>query len=268
MAIPHALPEPSDDWALFLDVDGTLIEIAEAPDEVSVDPEMIGVLARLDDRFDGALALVSGRELATLDRLFRPLRLTAAGLHGLERRTPRGEIQKPNGTAAQLDRVRRELHAFAAGDAGLLVEDKGLTVALHFRRSPACAGDVRDLADRLGAEIGGALILQRGKMVIEFRPPGPNKGDVAEQFMAEPPFAGRVPVFIGDDVTDEDGFAAVNRLHGHSIRIGPKEPTAARWHIASVAELRDWLAALADGEAGSAREPNSSTQHGSRHEQP
>ncbi len=268
MAIPHALPEPSNDWALFLDVDGTLIEIAEAPDEVSVDPEMIGVLARLDDRFDGALALVSGRELATLDRLFRPLRLTAAGLHGLERRTPGGEVQRPDGSARQLDRVRRELHGFAAGDARLLVEDKGLTVALHYRRAPARAGDVRDLADRLSAEIGGALVLQRGKMVIEFRPRGPNKGDVADQFMAEPPFAGRVPVFIGDDVTDEDGFAAVNRLHGHSIRVGPEEQTAARWRIASVAELRDWLAALADREADRGRELTPSRQHGSRHEQP
>ena len=99
MAFPDTLPEPTDDWALFLDVDGTLIEIADAPDAVSVDPAMIDVLAGLDRRFDGALALVSGRELETLDRFFRPLRLTAAGLHGLERRTPGGEIQKSDGAA-------------------------------------------------------------------------------------------------------------------------------------------------------------------------
>jgi trehalose 6-phosphate phosphatase len=109
MAFPPTLPEPIDDWALFLDVDGTLIEIADAPDAVTVDPAMIDVLARLDRRFDGALALVSGRELATLDRFFQPLRLTAAGLHGLERRAPGGEIQRSNGAADRIGHVREEL---------------------------------------------------------------------------------------------------------------------------------------------------------------
>ncbi len=249
MAFPHELPEPIDDWALFLDVDGTLIEIADAPDAVSVDPAMIDVLARLDRRFDGALALVSGRELATLDRFFRPLRLTAAGLHGLERRTPGGEIQRSDGAADRLEQVRAALIAFAATDARLLVEDKGMTAALHYRRAPDRADEVLGLADRLAAEIDGALILQRGKMVIEFRPRGPHKGDIVDRFMAETPFAGRVPVFIGDDVTDEDGFAAVNRRHGHSIRVGPEEATEARWRIDSVAELCRWLASLADRQA-------------------
>lgn len=249
MAFPHTLPEPIDDWALFLDVDGTLIEIADAPDAVSVDPAMIDVLARLDRRFDGALALVSGRELETLDRLFRPLRPTAAGLHGLERRTPGGEIQRSDGAADRLEQVRAELIAFAATDARLLVEDKGMTAALHYRRAPDRADEVLGLADRLAAEIGGALVLQRGKMVIEFRPRGPHKGDIVDRFMAEAPFAGRVPVFIGDDVTDEDGFAAVNRRHGHSIRVGPEEATEARWRIDSVAELCRWLASLADRQA-------------------
>ncbi len=246
MAFPHELPEPIDDWALFLDVDGTLIEIADAPDAVSVDPAMIDVLARLDRRFDGALALVSGRELETLDRFFRPLRLTAAGLHGLERRTPGGEIQRSDGAADRLDQVRAEFIAFATTDARLLVEDKGMTAALHYRRAPDRADEVLGLADRLAAEIGGALVLQRGKMVIEFRPRGPHKGDIVDRYMAEAPFAGRVPVFIGDDVTDEDGFAAVNRRHGHSIRVGPEEATEARWRIDSVAELCRWLASLAD----------------------
>ena len=244
MAFPQSLPEPSDDWALFLDVDGTLIEFADAPDEVSVDPAMIDVLARLGRRFDGAVALVSGRELATLDRLFRPLRLTAAGLHGLERRSPDGEIHRPDGAAEPLDRAREALHAFAAVDARLLVEDKGLTVALHYRRAPDRAEDALALADRVAAGIG-ALVLQRGKMVIEFRPRGLHKGDVVDAFMAEPPFAGRRPVFIGDDVTDEDGFAAVNRHHGHSIRVGTADATAARWSIGGVDELCRWLAVLA-----------------------
>jgi trehalose 6-phosphate phosphatase len=258
MALPPALPEPSDDWALFLDVDGTLIEFADAPDDVSVDPAMIDILAKLARRFDGALALVSGRELATLDRLFRPLRLTAAGLHGLERRPPGGEIERPDAPAVPLERVRQAMRAFAAGDARLLVEDKGLTVALHYRRAPDREGDVLVLADRLADGAGAALVAQRGKMVVEFRPRGPHKGDVVDRFMALPPFAGRVPVFIGDDVTDEDGFAAVNRRHGHSVRVGRAEATAARWRVASVGALCRWLAALAENQA--ARPPETARE--------
>ncbi len=245
MATPHALPEPSDDWALFLDVDGTLIEFADAPDAVAVDPDMIDVLARLGRRYGGAVALVSGRGLETLDRLFQPLRLTAAGLHGLERRSPGGTVETTNGAAEPLARVRHAAYDFVADDGRLRVEDKGLTVALHYRRAPDRAGDVAELARRLAAETDGSLAVQRGKMVVEFRPLGPNKGDVVELFMAEAPFTGRVPVFIGDDVTDEDGFAAVNRLGGHSIRVGNEDATVARWRIAGVQELCGWLGDLA-----------------------
>jgi len=249
MAFPDTLPEPIDEWALFLDVDGTLIEIADAPDAVSVDPAMIDLLQRLDRRFAHALALVSGRELATLDRLFQPLRLTAAGLHGLERRVPGGEIELSDGAGDRIRQVRDQLTAFVESDARLLVEDKGMTVALHYRRAPDRAEDVLAFAERLDTEVGRALVLQRGKMVVEFRPQGPNKGNIVDQFMAEAPFAGRIPVFIGDDVTDEDGFAAVNQRHGHSIRVGPDEKTEARWRIDSVAELCAWLASLADRHA-------------------
>jgi trehalose 6-phosphate phosphatase len=252
-----ASPTDDDEWALFLDVDGTLIEIADSPDAVSVDPAMIDVLQRLDRRFDHALALVSGRELATLDQLFQPLRLTAAGLHGLERRMPGGDTETSNGAGDQIGQVRDRLSAFAESDARLLVEDKGMTVALHYRRAPDRAKDVLALAERLAAEVEGALVLQRGKMVIEFRPQGPNKGNIVDQFMQAAPFAGRIPVFIGDDVTDEDGFAAVNKRHGHSIRVGPKEPnekTEASWRIDSVAELCRWLASLADRHAAHSSE--------------
>jgi trehalose 6-phosphate phosphatase len=246
MAVPHPLPEPSDAWALFLDVDGTLIEIADAPDAVSVEPAMIGVLDRLDRRLGHAIALVSGRELATLDRLFAPLRLTAAGLHGLERRTPDGRIERSNGAAGRIEEVRNQLSDFAASDDRLLVEDKGMTAALHYRRAPDRAEDVLDFAGRLANDVEKSLILQRGKMVVEFRPRGPNKGDIVDRFMEQAPFAGRLPVFIGDDVTDEDGFAAVNRRHGHSIRVGPEAKTEARWRIDGVAELCNWLASLAE----------------------
>ena len=242
-----SLPEPDDDWALFLDVDGTLIEIVDAPDRVRVDAGVRDLLAGLDRRFGHAVALVSGRPLATLDEFFAPLRLTAAGLHGLERRDFNGDVVRIDGTVEELDRVRRELHAFAGRDSRLLVEDKGLTVALHYRRAPELAGEVTAFASALAERLGDRLVLQNGKMVLEFRPHGPNKGDVVESFMAAPPFRGRVPVFIGDDVTDEDGFAAVNRAHGHSIMVGPAARTAARWRVEGVAELRRWLAMLARG---------------------
>ena len=241
----NALPESCDNWALFLDVDGTLIEIEDSPDDVTIDPKMRETLAALDDRFDRAVALVSGRPLETLDHLFAPLRLTAAGLHGLERRNAVGDIFRPDSTVHELERVREAVHDFARRDPKLLVEDKGLTVALHFRRVPEMAVEATRFASELLDEHGERFILQRGKMVLEFRPHGPHKGDVVEDFMAGPPFTGRLPVFIGDDVTDEDGFAVVNRMGGHSIRVGDVEHTSARWCIASVAELRDWLGGLA-----------------------
>jgi trehalose 6-phosphate phosphatase len=247
MTEPDSLPRPDDGWALFLDVDGTLIEIVDAPDRVRVDADVCDLLAGLDRRFGHAVALVSGRPLATLDELFAPLRLTAAGLHGLERRDVDGNVVRPSGTVEELDRVRRELRAFAGRDSRLLVEDKGLTVALHFRRAPELAGEVTAFASELARRIGNRFILQNGKMVLEFRPHGPNKGDVVESFMAAPPFRGRVPVFIGDDVTDEDGFATVNRLLGHSILVGPAARTAARWRVEGVAELRRWLATMTLG---------------------
>ncbi len=243
----HPLPPPDDLWALFLDVDGTLIEFAEVPDGVTVDPRVNDILVGLDRRFGHAVALVSGRPIDVLDRLFAPLRLTVAGLHGLERRNSAGEVWRVNGAIGEIDRVREALRRFVRRHPAALVEDKGLTIALHFRRAPELAEAVAELAERLRRELGDGVVLQRGKMVLEFRPHGPHKGDVVETFMMDPPFAGRTPVFIGDDVTDEDGFAAANRLHGHSIRVGPADTTVARWRIDGVVELRDWLAELARG---------------------
>ncbi len=242
---PPGPPGPDELWALFLDVDGTLIEIAESPDGVVVDARVTEILAALDRRFDHAVALVSGRPIEFLDRLFAPLRLTTAGLHGLERRDPAGRTHRPDCAAVGLDRVRDAFRDFTRRDPGLMIEDKTYSVALHFRRAPTLADGAAALAERLARDLGDDLILQRGKMVLEFRPRGPHKGDVVDEFMAMKPFAGRVPVFIGDDVTDEDGFMAVNRLSGHSIRVGASDATAARWRIDGVPELRDWLAGIA-----------------------
>lgn len=252
-----SLPVPRPDWALFLDVDGTLVEIAETPEAVIVEPRLVDVLGRLQAALGGALALVSGRSIATLDRLFAPLTLPAAGLHGLERRKADGTIVRPAEAAPGLTAIRDAFQAFAARFPGVVIEDKGLTVALHYRRVPAAADEAQALADRLIAEHGDELRLQVGKMLFEFRPPGSDKGDVVAAYMAEAPFAGRVPVFVGDDVTDEDGFATVNRLGGHAIRVGPAPKTVARFQIGDVVSLRDWLDSLPDMIGAPAEVPSS-----------
>ena len=244
MTSPRTLPEPSDSWALFLDVDGTLLEIADRPDAVHVDPRLESILGGLADRFGGALALVSGRPLATLDRFFAPLKPIAAGLHGLERRDRAGAVHRAPIDRAGLDRARAEVRGFAARNAGLVVEDKGASVALHYRQAPESGPRCLRFAEDLARSLGAGFVLQRGKMVVEIRPRGPDKGDVVAAYCAEAPFAGRRPVFIGDDVTDEDAFGVVNAAGGHSVRVGPPAPTAARWRVASVAALRCWLGAV------------------------
>lgn len=239
MPSDNALPAPAPDWGLFLDVDGTLVEIAESPDGVALDPRLPPVLDALSRKLGGAVALVSGRPIAYLDTLFAPLRLPAAGLHGLERRCADGCIHP----AAVLPGVRTAATAvqtFARDHPDLLVEDKGATVALHYRRVPGLERPVIDFADALADDLEGVSV-QKGKMVVEFRPTGANKGTAIETFMAKAPFRGRTPVFVGDDITDEAGFSAVNRLHGHSIRVGDGERTAATFRIATVAKLLEWL---------------------------
>ncbi len=245
MKADHALPDPADDWALFLDVDGTLLEIVDAPDSVRVEGRLLSILSALSGRFGGALALVSGRPLETLDRVFAPLKLTAAGLHGLERRDQAGRIHRAPFDRTGIAEARNALSVFVAADRRLMIEDKGASIALHYRgapeRGPQCDRFVADLAGRLAS----GFVLQRGKMVVEIRPRGPDKGDVVTAFCAEAPFSGRRPVFIGDDVTDEDAFRIVNRAGGHSIRVGAPEPSEASWHVASVGALRGWLADIA-----------------------
>lgn len=237
---PSALPAPQRDWALFLDVDGTLVEIAETPDGIEPDDRLPDILSALSQALGGAVALISGRPIAVLDGLFAPLRLPAAGLHGLERRDAAGHLHAPppmpairEATAAAAD--------FARDNPGVLIEDKGATVALHFRRAPALGPAATRFAERLVAAQAGT-VLQKGKMVVEIRPAGKDKGSVVAEFMAEAPFRGRTPVFIGDDVTDEAGFRMVNRLDGHSVRIGARADTEAKYSIPSVAALLDWLA--------------------------
>jgi trehalose 6-phosphate phosphatase len=232
--------------ALFLDVDGTLLEIAEEPGAVRVPAELVRTLDRLRAAGAGALALVSGRPLAQIDGLFRPLRLPAAGLHGLERRAADDRVVRAEPRPGALERARRHLAAFAAAHQGVLLEDKGFTLALHYRTAPEKAAAAAEAAAEAVARSDRELTLLEGKMVFELKPPDVNKGKAIEAFMGEPPFAGRLPVFVGDDVTDEAGFEAVNGLGGLSLRVaaGADRPTRAQYGLPDVPALHGWLAEI------------------------
>lgn len=244
------LPQPGDRWAVFLDVDGTLVAIAETPEAVRVEPALRLLLERLAGANDGALALVSGRSLASIDAVFAPLRLPAAGLHGWERRRSDGTLAPAAEPTAILAPLRPVLLAFAAARAGLRVEDKGGSLALHYRLAPQYAAAVCQRAREIAAA-EPQLRLIEGRKVVEFVPRGSDKGAAIADFLAEPPFAGRMPVYAGDDTTDEDGFAAVNRLGGLSIKVANPEArgghaTQARHRLPSISALHAWLAALAE----------------------
>lgn len=234
-------PAPADDWALFLDVDGCLLDIAERPDAVHVSPRLRAVLQSLAERLDGALALVSGRPLAGLDVLFAPQRFSGAGLHGLERRN--GDACSPApGKPAALDAVREAAQGVAARFPGALVEDKGVALGLHWRGAPEAMEALRAFAEAALPRLPGYR-LQPGHQVVELRPAAGDKGRAIEAMLDEPPFRGRVPVFAGDDVTDESGFAVVNAREGISVLVGDREPSAAHYALRSPEAVRRWLGA-------------------------
>jgi trehalose 6-phosphate phosphatase len=234
-------PAPHPEWAYFLDMDGTLISLTLSPDGVRVDRRLRRTIEALHEFAGGAVALITGRPIAEVDRLFPGLDLLAAGQHGLERRNAAGRVTRHAPPARRLDAARRRLGEAAARHPGLLLEDKELSLALHYRRRPQLAGYAHRLARAQAAALGPGYALRAGKRVVEIAPRGKDKGGAIAAFMAEAPFRGRTPVFLGDDVTDEFGFRMVNRLAGHSIKVGPGR-TDARWRLADVAAVRRWLA--------------------------
>ncbi|MFO7304086.1 MAG: trehalose-phosphatase [Gammaproteobacteria bacterium] len=231
-------------WALFLDVDGTLLELAETPESVYVPPELRSLLSTTASRLEGALALVSGRTIADLDRLFAPLRLCASGVHGAERRGPDGRLIREPLDLSGLHSVREELAAYARSHQGILLEDKGYALAVHFRLAPQLADSVHALTKRIVERLGPQYVLQAGKCVYEIRPSATTKGTAVRTFMQQSPFLARQPIYIGDDVTDEDAFETVNALGGISIRVGESAPTRATYRLARVADVHKWLREL------------------------
>jgi len=226
--------------AYFLDIDGTLVDLADTPAGVKLKPALLDLVDALYQSSGGAVALITGRSIADADRLFPGRRLPIAGQHGHERRTADGVVSSHRVPSRPLDPARRILTTFAARHPALLVEDKGLTLALHYRRAPHLAGLSHRVMDRAQAALGDEYCVHHGKRVVELAPAGRNKGQAIRAFMREAPFRGKPLVFIGDDVTDEHGFAMVNDLGGESIKVGPG-PTAARWRLASVSAVLSWL---------------------------
>ncbi|HUZ73543.1 MAG TPA: trehalose-phosphatase [Stellaceae bacterium] len=239
------IPAPRRDWAIFLDVDGTLLEIAAAPDAVVVPADLPARLATLAHALDGAVALISGRPVAALDRLFAPLRLAAAGLHGGELRLIADGAVVRSPPSAGLPTIRAALERFAAMRPGLRVEDKGATIAVHYRQAAHERAALDALLRRAVAAADDDLVVMPAHMAFEIKPRAFDKGAAIATLMRVAPFRGRVPLFIGDDRTDEDGFAALEAFHGHGIRVGRDGESRARWRIDDPAAVRRWLAGVA-----------------------
>lgn len=235
------IPALDGELAWFLDIDGSLLEIAESPDAVIVPPHLGEILPALSQNARGALALVSGRRIADIDRLFAPTRFPAAGQHGLERRTARGEYLQADVDGQALAAAREKLRQFARCHTGLMLEDKGLSVALHFRRAPELADVAQQLMASLARELGWSYHVQAGKCVLELKPAGYSKATAIEDFMREEPFRSRRPVVIGDDVTDEDGFRYASSIGGIGIRVGDETETLATYRLPSVAATHELL---------------------------
>lgn len=225
--------------ALFLDVDGTLLDFRDHPDHVRSDPELIELLQLAERAVGGALSLVSGRSIDAIDRIFAPARFPAAGGHGVELRLPGGGVTAVSGTSLPDAALRRIRHY--AERHGLLLEQKRGGVALHYRQAPELEADCRQLVHEVLRDVVDDFRLIDGKMVLELAPRGHDKGEIVRKIMRCAPYKGRRPVFLGDDITDEDAFRAVNALDGISIRVGSDQATAAEYRLDDVSDVHRWL---------------------------
>ena len=238
--------------AIFMDFDGTLVELAETPDAIHVPDDLAEQIALLLQRFEGAVAVISGRPISDLDQ-YLPTTIAAAGAHGAERRRPDGTRIEPDPKLQQAsDRIAERLQSLVEMHPALLLERKPGAVALHYRRAPDLESTCRAAMMTAVVDANGFEILE-GKMVIEARFKGASKGDVLRAFMQEPPFSGRVPVFFGDDTTDEDAFEAAQALGGVGVKVGEGD-TVANVRAADVPAARAILSGLAERAAAPAKD--------------
>lgn len=230
--------------ALFLDFDGTLVDIADRPDGIAVPATLPALLQRVVAATDGAAAVISGRRIEQIDH-YLGTELAAAGLHGLERRAAPGSAVEMRPPPSEVAVLRERIAVSGLLADGVMLEDKGAGLAVHYRAAPERGVAVIATMTRLVEDLP-ALDLIRGKMVVEAKGRGFNKGDAVRRFMNDAPFAGRTPVFIGDDVTDEDGITAAEALGGFGIKVGDA-PSQARYRVEDVPGVHAWLAAVAGG---------------------
>ncbi len=229
--------------SLFLDFDGTLVELAPSPEAVKVENELRSLLTRLQSVLEGRLVLLSGRAVADVRGHLHPVTVAVGGSHGLELAAAEGEVvaaERPAGLTAAIEEFRK----LATQYPGILVEEKPLSVALHYRGAPQAELVCHAAAERAAMECG--MTLQFGKMLVELKPATGDKGSALRHFMMQPPFAGTTPVFLGDDLTDEHGFEAARELGGAGVLVGPKRATAATYRLADVAAVRAWLQAASE----------------------
>ena len=251
--LPALTPPPVrfDRLALFLDMDGVLAPLAETPDAVGPVARRSAVLRRLDERLQGRLAIVSGRTLSEIDRISAAGPLAASGVHGLQRRRRDGStVIAP--ASPGIAPATRALRAFQDEHPEVIVEEKGVSVGLHYRQASEVGEAALALARSVAAEHG--LSVQPGVMVVELKTPGSDKGSAITAFMAEPPFQGATPVMLGDDLTDENAFRAATTLGGFGVLVGPMRETLASHGLATVDAVLSWLEAVADGIDVAARE--------------
>lgn len=247
--LPAEGPLRTSELAFFLDVDGTLLDIASTPDKVAVGSDVLMLLRQLLLHAGGAVAFVSGRTIGTLDDLFQPLMLPCAGLHGFERRSAAGVyMRRPLPSGVQLFKAREALCALVNRFPGLLLEDKRFSLALHFRQVPELQPLLLAHLTTFVTQLGPDFQLLRGRCVLEIRPSAANKAAAVREFMQEPPFRGRRPLCLGDDYTDECAFEWVNAAGGLSIGVGVERSrvSAARAHLPSVSAARMWLRRLVE----------------------
>ncbi|MET0379451.1 MAG: trehalose-phosphatase [Spongiibacteraceae bacterium] len=233
------VPAATTQWALFLDVDGTLLEFAAKPDAVQVPAGLVSLLLRLQHRLHGALALISGRRLASLDNLFKPLALPAAGLHGFECRDARGVLQRAPIDDDFVMLMQRHGRDIAERFPGVLVEDKQFSIAFHYDPMSAQQASLQRELIPVAQQLGFELLA--GHNLLELKPANVNKGKALLAFLEEPPFAGRVPIFLGDDVTDEHALRAVREHGGMAIQVADRITSVAQFGLPDSRAVLQWL---------------------------
>lgn len=245
---PPRLAATPDEIAIFLDIDGTLLDIAPTPLEVTVSDRLRATLAALATRFGGAVAFVSGRPIAEIDRLFHPLKLAAVGGHGAEVRFAPESAVRRSRIATLDDRLRADFARIGRIGDGVIVEDKGYSLAIHYRLAPELGGDImKSVTAICKNERCDSLEILPGKLVIEIKPGGYDKGTGLREMMSVPPFTGRRPIFIGDDITDNAAFAVLPDFTGTGFSVGGIVPGAS-FNFDGPQDVRRWLRVLGEGQ--------------------